>query len=68
MLLVAAEIATTAYYRGQDVERLLANVIFRSGGAAALISNRPEAVKTANYRLVTCTRAHGTARNPEAYK
>jgi 3-ketoacyl-CoA synthase len=65
--MVASEIATTAYYKGKDVKRLLANVIFRSGGAAALISNRPEAARTANYRLVTCTRAHGAASSPGAY-
>lgn len=68
MLLVAGEIATAAYYTGRDIKRLLANVIFRSGGAAAFISNRPEAAKTAHYRLITSTRLHGAAGNPDAYK
>jgi 3-ketoacyl-CoA synthase len=58
-LFVCAEIVTCACYDGKDTRRYLANALFRSGGAAALLSNRPDAHRTANYRLVASTRSHG---------
>lgn len=60
-LFVCAEIVTSACYDGKDKRRYLANTLFRTGGAAALLSSRPGAHATANYRLVASARSHGAA-------
>jgi len=66
-LFVAAEMTSAACYAGTEVPQYLANTLFRAGGAAALLTNRPRARFTAKYRLVASTRSHG-AGDDDAYK
>jgi 3-ketoacyl-CoA synthase len=66
-LFVAAEITTIACYTGKEIPRYLANTLFRAGGAAALLTNKPSAAATANYRLLATTRSHD-ASNEQAYR
>jgi len=66
-LFATAEMMTSGCYYGSEVPRYLSNTLFRAGGAAALLTNRPRARFTAKYRMVASTRSHGAGDN-EAFK
>lgn len=66
-LFVAAEITTAACYTGKELARMLANTLFRVGGAAALLTNKLYARNTANYVMMATTRVH-SASDSKAYE
>lgn len=49
---------TENWYTGADKSMLVCNCLFRIGGAAALLSNRPKDFKRAKYELTTSVRTH----------
>ena len=61
------ETTTPAFYAGKERSRLLANVIFRMGGAAVLLSNKRSYGDRIKYKLVHATRSHGGA-NDAGYR
>ncbi|KAG2493794.1 hypothetical protein HYH03_008014 [Edaphochlamys debaryana] len=65
-LFVTTEATTPAYYRGTDRPRLVTNLLFRTGAAAVLLSNRRRMGARAKYALHQCVRVHTGARD-EAY-
>lgn len=52
------EIVSAAFYPGSEPAFMVANAIFRMGGAAALLSSRPSDARRAKYALVAAERAH----------
>lgn len=46
-LFVPAEITTYAFYPGKDKKYMVANCIFRMGGAAIMLSNKKQYARTA---------------------
>ncbi|KAG2499530.1 hypothetical protein HYH03_002476 [Edaphochlamys debaryana] len=65
-LFVTTEATTPAYYRGNDRSRLVTNLLFRTGAAAVLLSNKPRLAARAKYALRQCVRVH-TGASAEAY-
>ncbi|KAL6001803.1 3-ketoacyl-CoA synthase 5 [Asimina triloba] len=57
-LVVSTEIITPNSYSGNQRSMLLPNCIFRTGGAAILLSNRPRDRHRAKYRLLHVVRTH----------
>lgn len=57
-LFVPAEITTYCYYPGAHKDYMVANAIFRMGGAAALLSNQARYYSSAKYELLHNARAH----------
>jgi 3-ketoacyl-CoA synthase len=57
-LFVASEITTYCFYPGAEKPRMVANAIFRMGGAAVLLTNKASARKVAKYQLVHNVRVH----------
>ncbi|KAL0481639.1 3-ketoacyl-CoA synthase [Acrasis kona] len=55
-LVVSTENITQNWYHGNDRSSLMSNTLFRMGGAAILLTNKPKYVSTAKYELVTTTR------------
>ncbi|CAM0952502.1 unnamed protein product [Alopecurus aequalis] len=58
-VVVSAEIVTVGWYAGKDPSKLLLNCVFRTGCAAALLSNTAGTIAAAvpaKYRLVALTR------------
>lgn len=51
-LFVPAEITTYAFYPGKHKQYMVANCIFRMGGAAALLSNKRQYARTAKCVLL----------------
>ncbi|KAG9152908.1 hypothetical protein Leryth_012528 [Lithospermum erythrorhizon] len=66
-VVVSTEIITPNYYRGKERSMLLANCLFRMGGAGILLSNRRSERNRANYRLLHVVRTHKGAED-KAYK
>uniref|UniRef100_A0A7S0YEV0 FAE domain-containing protein n=1 Tax=Polytomella parva TaxID=51329 RepID=A0A7S0YEV0_9CHLO len=66
-LLVFCEILSHSIYLGFDKSRIVANVIFRMGGAAAVLSNRADLIRKAKYRLEHCVRC-STAASDESFR
>eukprot|EP00884_Botryococcus_braunii_P014064 jgi/Botrbrau1/22659/Bobra.0132s0005.1 len=56
VLLVAQESILPYFYGGNKKEFLFSNVLFRSGGAAILISNRKKDARRSKYELVASVR------------
>lgn len=57
-VVVSTEIITQSWYLGNDRSMLLPNCIFRMGGAAVLLSNKPTSRTRSKYRLVHTVRTH----------
>uniref|UniRef100_A0ACD5XY02 Uncharacterized protein n=1 Tax=Avena sativa TaxID=4498 RepID=A0ACD5XY02_AVESA len=57
-VVVSAEIVTVGWYAGKDPSKLLLNCVFRTGCAAALLSNTGVDAAPAKYRLVALTRTN----------
>jgi 3-ketoacyl-CoA synthase len=55
-LVVSTENITQNWYHGNDKSSLMSNTLFRMGGAAILLTNRPSVKSKAKYELVTTTR------------
>ncbi|GBF90942.1 hypothetical protein Rsub_03797 [Raphidocelis subcapitata] len=65
-LFVPAEIVTYCFYPGLQKDYMVANAIFRMGGAAILLSNQARYYSTAKYELLHNVRAH-TGQDDGAY-
>ncbi|XXG74130.1 hypothetical protein AAC387_Pa07g2926 [Persea americana] len=57
-LVVSTEIITQYWYTGNQRSMLLANCLFRMGGAAILLSNRRQDARRAKYSLLHLVRTH----------
>jgi hypothetical protein len=66
-LFVPAEITTYCFYPGKVKDYLVANAIFRMGGAAVLMTNKPSLVKRCKYQLTHAVRVH-TGQDDAAYR
>ncbi|KAH1073791.1 hypothetical protein J1N35_026119 [Gossypium stocksii] len=62
-LVVSTENITLNWYFGNDRSMLLCNCIFRMGGAAVLLSNKPRDKSRSKYQLVHVVRTHKGADN-----
>ncbi|CAL8464193.1 g3728 [Coccomyxa elongata] len=60
-LVVAHENITSSCYLGDELEFMAANVVFRSGGAAAVLSSRPRDRRRAKYQLLHTVRVNRAA-------
>ena len=66
-LFVPSEITTYCFYPGLQKDYMVANAIFRMGGAAIMMTNKPAARRTAKYQLTHNVRMH-TGQDDGAYK
>ncbi|KAK6143090.1 hypothetical protein DH2020_023438 [Rehmannia glutinosa] len=66
-LIMSLESPTSSYYLGDDRSKLLSNCLFRMGGAAILLSNRPSDRLSSKYELKHTVRTHLGA-DDRAYK
>eukprot|EP00884_Botryococcus_braunii_P016484 jgi/Botrbrau1/3519/Bobra.341_2s0046.1 len=66
ILIVNHENITSCRYAGNDPHMMVVNCLFRLGGAAALLSNRPCDARRAKYELVHTVRTH-TGNEDEAF-
>ncbi|KAH7521367.1 hypothetical protein FEM48_Zijuj07G0025600 [Ziziphus jujuba var. spinosa] len=66
-LVVSTENITQNFYPGNDRSKLLTNCLFRVGGAAILLSNRPSDRNIAKYELIHTVHTH-TASIDQSYK
>ncbi|XP_019180831.1 PREDICTED: 3-ketoacyl-CoA synthase 2-like isoform X2 [Ipomoea nil] len=57
-LVVSTEIQSLNWYLGNDRSMLMSNCIFRLGGAAVLLSNRPSDRRRSKYQLMRTVRTH----------
>ena len=57
-LVVSTENITQNWYWGNDRSMLLSNCLFRMGGAAILLSNRPSDRRRSKYQLIHTVRTH----------
>lgn len=57
---------TQNWYRGLEKSMLVTNTLFRMGGAAIMLTNKPKLAARAKYRLYTTVRVHKGAKD-EAY-
>jgi 3-ketoacyl-CoA synthase len=67
LLFVPAEVTTYCFYQGGQRDFMVANAIFRMGGAASYFTNRPAARRTAKYALEHSVRVH-TGQADAAYR
>ncbi|KAI3448975.1 hypothetical protein Pfo_005640 [Paulownia fortunei] len=65
-LIMSLESPTSSYYLGDDRSKLMSNCLFRMGGAAILLSNRPSDRRSSKYELKHTLRTHLGA-NDRAY-
>ncbi|XP_047178650.1 3-ketoacyl-CoA synthase 7 [Vigna umbellata] len=66
-LVLSMEAVASNGYRGNDKSMLIANVLFRMGGVAILLSNRKQDKLVAKYKLQHLVRTHAGS-NDQAYK
>jgi 3-ketoacyl-CoA synthase len=66
-LFVPAEITTYCFYPGKVKDYLVANAIFRMGGAGVLMTNKPALIKQSKYQLTHSVRIH-TGQDDAAYR
>jgi len=64
---VPAEITTYCFYPGKVKDYLVANAIFRMGGAAVLMTNKPALMRQSKYQLTHSVRIH-TGQDDAAYR
>jgi 3-ketoacyl-CoA synthase len=57
-LFLSSEIVTHAFYPGLNRHALVANALFRMGGACALMTSDPASRRTAKYQLLHAVRVH----------
>lgn len=65
-LFVPAEVTTYCFYPGHNKDYMVANAIFRMGGAAILMTNKPQARYYAKYQLCHHVRVH-TGQSDDSY-
>ncbi|XP_057964365.1 3-ketoacyl-CoA synthase 20-like [Malania oleifera] len=66
-LVVSTENITQNAYMGNDRSMVLLNCLFRVGGAAVLLSNRPSDLASSKYQLIHTVRSH-TASSDRSYE
>jgi hypothetical protein len=66
-LFVPAEITTYCFYPGKVKDYLVANAIFRMGGAGMLMTNKPALARQSKYQLMHSVRIH-TGQDDAAYR
>lgn len=66
-LFVPAEITTYCFYPGKVKDYLVANAIFRMGGAAVMMTNKPSMYRQCKYQLNHAVRVH-TGQDDAAYR
>jgi 3-ketoacyl-CoA synthase len=64
---VPTETTTYCYYPGTNKDYVVSNAIFRAGGAAMLMTNKPALVPRCKYWLHSATRVH-TGQDDTAYR
>lgn len=62
-----AEITTYCFYPGKVKDYLVANAIFRMGGAGVLMTNKPALIRQSKYQLMHSVRIH-TGQDDAAYR
>ncbi|CAN1167226.1 3-ketoacyl-CoA synthase 12 [Linum perenne] len=62
-LVVTSESLSPNWYTGNDRSMILANCLFRCGGSAILMTNKPELRNRALFKLKTLVRTHHGARD-----
>ncbi|XP_057782769.1 3-ketoacyl-CoA synthase 12-like [Salvia miltiorrhiza] len=65
-LLVTSESLSLGWYTGNDRSMILANCLFRSGGCAMILTNKPYLKEKAMFKLKTLVRTHHGSRD-ESY-
>ena len=65
-LFVPSENITYALYKGHKKEFIVANALFRMGGAACLLASRHALARNAKYKLLHNVRVH-TGQDDAAY-
>jgi len=60
-------VTTYCFYPGRHKDFLVANAIFRMGGAAMLMTNKPSLYSRCKYELLHADRVH-TGQDDTAYK
>jgi 3-ketoacyl-CoA synthase len=66
-LFVPTEVTTYCFYPGTHKDFLVANAIFRMGGAAMLMTNKPALYSRCKYELQHADRVH-TGQDDASYK
>ncbi|CAI9107731.1 OLC1v1007165C2 [Oldenlandia corymbosa var. corymbosa] len=66
-IVVSTENISGQYYRGNDRSKVVVNGLFRLGGAAILLSNKPSDQKTSKYQLIHTVQTH-TASSDTSYR
>lgn len=66
-LFVPAEITTYCFYPGKVKDYLVANAIFRMGGAGVMMTNKPALIRQSKYQLMHSVRIH-TGQDDAAYR
>jgi hypothetical protein len=66
-LFVPTEVTTYCFYPGTHKDFLVANAIFRMGGAAMLMTNKPSLYSRCKYELQHADRVH-TGQDDTSYK
>jgi len=64
---VPCEVTTYCFYPGRQKDFLVANAIFRMGGAAMLMTNKPSLYSRCKYELQHVERVH-TGQDDTSYK
>ncbi|KAL1558630.1 3-ketoacyl-CoA synthase 12 [Salvia divinorum] len=65
-MIVTSESLSLGWYSGNDRSMILANCLFRSGGCATILTNKPSLKEKAMFKLKTLVRTHHGSRD-ESY-
>ncbi|CAI9107732.1 OLC1v1007166C1 [Oldenlandia corymbosa var. corymbosa] len=66
-LVVSTENISGQYYKGNDRRKVAVNCLFRLGGTAILLSNKPSDLKRSKYQLIHTVQTH-TASSDASYR